>query len=182
MTKPDASTLIALFHHKWSSAILAEMAKTGGARGVVLRQRLGASQQAISAALARLIEMGLVTQNPGYGHPLRPEYVLTPEGQAAAAACARIVSATARLGVPELAGFKWHLPILWTLGEGPLRFREIARRSRPITDRSLSQSLTLLTDAELVRARLLDVRPPAPAYEALPRARNLIRALTDLAA
>ncbi len=28
--------------------------------------------------------LGLVIRNPGYGHPLRPEYILTPEGHAAA--------------------------------------------------------------------------------------------------
>ena len=182
MHDPEASKLIALFHHKWSAGILAELARTGGTRVVVLRNRLGASPQAIAAALEQLVQMGLILPNPGYGHPLRPEYVLTAEGQAAAGACARIASSTQRLGLPELPGFKWHLPILWTIGHEPVRFREIARRASPITDRALSQSLTLLTETELVRSTLLDVRPPAPVYESTRRARGLLEALTELAA
>lgn len=182
MQDPQASKLITLFHHKWSPAILAEMARSGGARGVVLRNRLGASPQAVSSALTQLIDLGLVTPNPGYGHPLRPEYVLTPEGQNAAAACARITNATHRLGAPELAGYKWPLPILWAIGSEPLRFREIARHVPPITDRALSQSLTLLTDAHLVSASLLEVRPPASVYGSTRRARALVDALGELAA
>ena len=182
MSDPEASKLIALFHHKWSAGILAELARTGGTRVVVLRNRLDASPQAIASALEQLVQMGLVAPNPGYGHPLRPEYVLTPEGQTAAAACARIASSTQRLGLPELPGFKWHLPILWTIGREPMRFREIARRATPITDRALSQSLTLLTETELVRASLLDIRPPASMYESTRRARGLVDALSELAA
>lgn len=182
MAEPSADRLIVLFHRKWSAAILSEMARTGGAKVVTLRSRLGASPQAVSAALEQLIEMGLVVPNPGYGHPLRPEYVLTPEGQSAAAACARIVDASERLGVPGLPGFKWPLPILWTLSAGAMRFGEIARRAAPITDRALSQSLAALTDARLVRAELLDMRPPTPVYEATGAARVLVRALGDLAA
>lgn len=182
MHDPESSKLIALFHHKWSAGILAELARTGGTRVVVLRSRLGASPQALASALEHLVQMGLVAPNPGYGHPLRPEYVLTPEGQAAAAACARITSSTQRLGLPELPGFKWHLPILWTIGQEPMRFREIARRASPITDRALSQSLTLLTENQLVRATLLEVRPPASVYGPTRRARALVNALGELAA
>ena len=182
MSEPEASKLIALFRRKWSAGILAELARTGGTRVVVLRNRLGASPRAIASALEGLIQMGLIAPNPGYGHPLRPEYVLTPEGQAAAAACARIASSTARLGVPELPGYKWHLPILWTIGREPRRFREIAMRVTPITDRALSQSLKLLTETELVRTSLLDVRPPATLYESTRRAKGLVEALTELAA
>lgn len=179
---PGPEKLVALFQRKWAPGLLAELARTGGTRVVVLRNRLGASPQAVASALEQLVAMGLVAPNPGYGHPLRPEYVLTPEGQAAAEACARIAQASERLGFPGLMGYRWPMPVLWTLGEGGLRFREIARRASPITDRALSQSLTLLTDARLVRAELLDVRPPAPIYGATGAARTLVRALGELAA
>ena len=182
MTESKASKLIALFHHKWSAAILAEMARIGGTRVVVLRSRLGANPQAIASALVQLIDIGLVAPNPGYGHPLRPEYVLTAEGRIAAGACARITSSTQRLGLPELPGYKWPLPVLWALGREPLRFGEIARCATPITDRALSQSLRLLTEVDLVRSSLLDVRPPASVYEPTRRAKLLIESLGVLAA
>ena len=63
-----------------------------------------------------------------------------------------------------------------------MRFREIARRAAPITDRALSQSLTLLTENQLVRASLLEVRPPASVYGPTRRARALVDALGELAA
>jgi DNA-binding HxlR family transcriptional regulator len=47
-----------------------------GERFVTLVNRLGASKDAVSATLAQLIDDGVVQRNPGYGHPLRPEYLV----------------------------------------------------------------------------------------------------------
>ncbi len=182
MSTPTADKLIRLFHRKWSVPMLAELSRGGGSRVVVLQNTLGASPAAVRQTLDHLISMNLATPNPGYGHPLRPEYILTEEGKAVADACARIQSSSDRLGLGGLVGRKWTLPILWTLNHEPLRFGEITGLARPITDRALSQSLVQLQDAELVRVDLLDTRPPANLYGLARRARAIADALADIAA
>ncbi len=71
------STLVALFHNRWSVPILAELHRQRGSRFVTLARTLGMSRESLRRTLAALIESGLVGRNPGYGHPLRPEYVLS---------------------------------------------------------------------------------------------------------
>ena len=44
--------------------------------------RLGLSRSMLTASLTQLIEAGWLQRNPGHGHPLRPEYVLTDAGRA----------------------------------------------------------------------------------------------------
>jgi DNA-binding HxlR family transcriptional regulator len=182
MQTPHADKLIRLFHRKWSVPVLAELSRTGGSRVVVLQNSLGVSPAAVRQTLDHLIEIGIATPNPGYGHPLRPEYILTDEGQAVAEACRRIQDSSARLGLDSIIGRKWTLPVLWTLAREPLRFGEITDRARPITDRALSQSLVLLQNAELISCDLLEIRPPANIYGLSRRARTITNALIDIAA
>ena len=127
--------LIALCHHRWSAPVLAELGRTGGARFVVLVNRLGVGRASLQRALAALLALGLVRRNPGYGHPLRPEYVLTPEGEEAAARCARLLAA-----VDSKAGVllrKWSLPVLVAL-RGNARFSELREALPGITARALA--------------------------------------------
>lgn len=182
MGKPNANKLIRLFHRKWSVPVLAEIARTGGTRVVVLQRSLGMSPAAVRQTLDHLIELGLVMPNPGYGHPLRPEYILTAEGQAVAESCARIQSSSNRLGLNDLIGKKWTLPVLWTLSAEPLRFGQITSLAQPITDRALSQSLVHLQSAELIRSDLLATRPPVNQYSLARRAHTIADALGDIAA
>src|ERR671932_1580387 len=93
--------LIALFHHRWSAAVLAELRRTRGTRFVVLSKSLGVGRESLRRTLDALIELGLVRRNPGYGHPLRPEYLLTRRGEAVAGRLARLPAAGD--GHPHLA-------------------------------------------------------------------------------
>ena len=178
----DADTLIRLFHRKWAVSMLAELSLTGGSRVVVLRNNLGASPAAVRQTIDHLIDLNLATPNPGHGHPLRPEYILTSLGQAAAESCMRIQSSGHRLGAGELIGRKWTLPVLWSVIGEPLRFSEIADRASPVTDRALSQSLKDLEDSKLIRRTALGSRPPAYLYGLHARAHAIASALADLAA
>ena len=117
--------LIRLFHRRWSVPLLAELSRGRGAKLVTLQHRLGASQVAVRETLDDLIAQGLVIRNPGYGHPLRPEYVLTPEGEAVGAACERIEATAQRLRVRPILLRKWPMPVLDALADGPARFGEI---------------------------------------------------------
>ena len=71
------SSLVALCHHRWSLPVLAEIGRTRGTRFATLTGRLGVTGESLRRTLAYLQEEGLVERNPGYGHPLRPEYLLT---------------------------------------------------------------------------------------------------------
>ena len=87
-----------IFHHRWSVPVLALLAEERGARLVRLSRALGASPGACRATLDALIELGLVTPNPGYGHPLRPEYILTPAGESLTEPAAAFERTARRLG------------------------------------------------------------------------------------
>jgi DNA-binding HxlR family transcriptional regulator len=143
--------LIALCHHRWSTPVLAELGRTGGARFVVLVNRLGVGRASLQRALAALVELGLVRRNPGYGHPLRPEYVLTPEGEEAAVRCARLLAAVD--GKSGVLLRKWSLPVLVALCDNA-RFSELREALPGITARALALALKDLERAGLVTRRV----------------------------
>ena len=166
--------LIALCHHRWSAPVLAELGRTRGARFVVLMNRLGVGRASLQRALAALVELGLVRRNPGYGHPLRPEYVLTPEGEQTAARCARLLAA-----VDGKAGVllrKWSLPVLVAL-RGNARFSELREALPGITARALALALKDLERAGLVTRRVEETYPPSTVYAATAEAARLQRIL-----
>lgn len=156
------STLIALCHHRWSLPVLAEIGRTRGSRFATLTGRLGVAGESLRRTLAYLHEKGLVDRNPGYGHPLRPEYVLTPSGRALAPRAQRVVRAVA--GREHVGLKKWSLPVLAELTE-PRRFSEL-RAALPVTARALALALADLESAGLVRRSVTEDRPPQTRYEA----------------
>src|SRR4051812_19869059 len=86
------------------------MNRTRGSRFATLTGTLGVSGESLRRTLAFLVEESLVARNPGHGHPLRPEYVLTERGTEIAPACADVLAA---LGPNEAVGLKkWSLPVL----------------------------------------------------------------------
>jgi len=86
-------------------------AVAGGAKFITLAHALGVSRASLSATLNHLIALGLVRRNPGHGHPMRPEYLLTDAGAALARHCAALDRPVARNGGPDLAYRKWTLPL-----------------------------------------------------------------------
>jgi DNA-binding HxlR family transcriptional regulator len=170
------STLVALCHHRWSLPILAEIGRTGGSRFATLTGRLGVSGESLRRTLAYLQDEGLVDRNPGYGHPLRPEYVTTPAGLRVAPHARGILAALA--GREDVGLKKWSLPVLATLA-GPRRFSEL-RAELPVTARGLALALKELEAAGLVRRTVTDDRPPQTRYDAAPAARRIVRAARRL--
>lgn len=173
------STLVSLLHHRWSPAILAELHRQRGSRFVTLANRVGLSRESLRRTLASLLASGLVERNPGYGHPLRPEYRLTPIGAIVAPRCADLLSALETLGAEEIGLKKWSLPVLRALDEQdrPARFSELRAGLPGVTSRALALTLKDLSAAGLVDREVTGDFPPATRYHATPRALPLLRVL-----
>jgi DNA-binding HxlR family transcriptional regulator len=156
------SSLVDLCHHRWTLPVLAEIERTRGSRFATLSGRLGVSGESLRRTLRALEADGLVARNPGYGHPLRPEYVFTRRG--------RVLGPRARALLEELSGHediglkKWSLPVLAALDE-PRRFSELRAALPEATPRALTLALKDLRSAGLVQRTVTDDYPPAVVYE-----------------
>lgn len=163
----DIHLLVKLTARAWSLDILAVMGEGVPGRQAALLHATGAGRTAFAQSLQHLTEIGLVERNPGHGHPLRPEYRLTPAGHIAAAMAARVRAVTEESDALRLRRRTWTLPILAMSGE-PRFFAEFRSVLAPITDRALSQALKAL-DAESWVARRVDPEayPLRPQYLAV---------------
>jgi DNA-binding HxlR family transcriptional regulator len=164
------SSLTALCHHRWTLPVLAEIERTQGSRFATLVGRLGVSGESLRRTLRALERDGLVARNPGYGHPLRPEYVLTSRGSPLGASAQQLLEALR--GHEEVGLKKWSLPVLAAL-DAPRRFSELRAALPEATPRALTLALKDLRAAELVRRTVLDDFPPAVVYEATPAGRRI---------
>lgn len=176
------STLVALFHNRWSVPILAELHRQRGSRFVTLSRTLGLSRESLRRTLAALIDSGLVGRNPGYGHPLRPEYVLTTAGQRIGASCRPLIEQLRRGSLEEVGLKKWSMPVVFTLAEGPLRFSELREQLEGVSPRSLALALKDLEEAGLVDRRVTEDYPPSTMYRLTERGRPLARLVGALPA
>lgn len=157
--------LIQLGSHRWLVPLLADLTAHGGARFVELVHRLGLPRDSLTRTLEAAASLGWIRRNPGHGHPLRPEYILTEAGKAAAARAATIAEAQRAIGLQPGAATRWGLPLVAGIGAGHARFNALSRLLAPATPRALSQGLTALGRHGLVTRELLDLRPPASRYE-----------------
>ena len=170
--------LVELGSHRWLVPLLADLAAHMGARFVELIHRLGLSRDSCARTLDAAARIGWVQRNPGHGHPLRPEYILTEKGRAAAARAAAIAVAQREIGLPRGAATRWGLPLVAGIGAGHDRFNALSRLLAPATPRALSQGLTALGKHGLVSREVLDLRPPASRYELTRTGRVLAEACT----
>jgi DNA-binding HxlR family transcriptional regulator len=137
------------------------MGRTRGSRFATLTGRLGVTGESLRRTLAYLRDERLVDRNPGYGHPLRPEYLLTARGRRLAPRARAVMDALA--GHEAVGLKKWSLPVLAELVE-PRRFSEL-NAALPATSRALALALKDLETAGLVRRTVTDDHPPQVSYE-----------------
>jgi DNA-binding HxlR family transcriptional regulator len=168
----STAELIALFHHRWAPPALAELARREGVRFVELQHRLGVGRESLRRALDALLALGYARRNPGYGHPLRPEYLVTASGRDAGAACARVLST----GDPDLLLRKWSVPTLAELGDDR-RFSELRARLAGVTPRALALALSELETSGLVEREVFSSRPPFAVYRTTAAGRRVRDAL-----
>jgi DNA-binding HxlR family transcriptional regulator len=174
------STLVALFHNRWSVPILAELHRQRGSRFATLARTLGMSRESLRRTLAALIESGLVGRNPGYGHPLRPEYVLTSRGDRIASRSRPVVELLRGRGLEEIGFKKWSMPVVYALSDEPLRFSELRERLEGISPRALTLALKDLEAAGVLERRVTDDYPPATSYRLAADTRRLASLVGEL--
>lgn len=162
----DIGMLVNITSRAWAIPILSSLHSGVAGRQAPLLAATGASRSAFAQSMDHLIELGLIERNPGYGHPLRPEFRLTQLGGEAAAIANRIHGVSAEEDRPLLRR-SWTLPVLTSL-HTPSHFSDIKRNLPTITDRALSQTLKSMEARNWV-CRCVDgtARPPKSIYSAV---------------
>ena len=159
---------------RWTVPVLALLAEEKGARFARLVGVLGLPRDSLVHTLAQLGAAGWVVRNPGHGHPLRPEYLLTPEGERVGAVCARMMAVRRRLDLPATSLPRWSLPIIGRLEEGDRRrFTDLRNALAPVTPRALSLNLQQMVAGRLVERQVEQSYPPVPLYGLAPAGRAL---------
>lgn len=173
----DINQIVNMTARAWCLPILDAMASGVPARQAPLLKATGAGRTSFVQSLDHLIQIGLVERNPGYGHPLRPEFRLTDKGQTAAALSKKI--GLIKTGESKaLLRRSWTIPILAKL-QRPMHFGGIKKDLGAITDRALSQSLKSMETHKWVQRDLsIDLRPPRPLYRPI----GTGKAITDVIA
>ncbi len=162
----DISLLVNITSRAWSLTILARMHEGVPGRQAALLAQTGASRTAFAQSLMHLVEHGLMERNPGHGHPMRPEYRLTPTGVQAARMAHDIQVATPQNAQNTLLRRSWTVPVL-AVSVTPKYFSDIKQTLGPITDRALSQSLRSLQSEGWMRREIApDVMPLRARYVA----------------
>lgn len=150
----------------WAIPILSSLHVGVAGRQAALLTATGASRTAFTQSMDHLIEMGIVERNPGYGHPLRPEFRLTQFGKEAAAIADKIQRVSTE-DDQRLLRKSWTLPVLTSL-QTPCHFSDIKRNLHSITDRALSQSLKSMEVKDWVHRSVDETaRPPRSIYRAV---------------
>ncbi|MEV5968175.1 winged helix-turn-helix transcriptional regulator [Kribbella sp. NPDC051952] len=173
------STLERLVHLRWAVPVLAELHRGYGGRFVNLTHSLGVGRESLSRTLTFLTEAGLIQRNPGHGHPLRPEYLLTSAGAQVAEPAAALVDVLQELEATDVGLRKWSLPIL-TLLTGERRFSELRAALPETSNRALALALKDLEAAELISRTVTTDYPPATLYGATPPGNRLAQAAERL--
>jgi DNA-binding HxlR family transcriptional regulator len=175
--EPSPAGFCGLFTHRWTAPLLAHLsAAGGGGKFVTLERALGVSKDSLARTLTVALEAGLVARNSGHGHPLRPEYVLTPAGAAAAQAVAGLQAAQAALALSPGALGRWGLPTLGVLHPQAARFNVVARALAPVTPRALTAAFATLSQNALITRTVAPSGPIAATYAVTVRGAPLAHA------
>ena len=173
----DPAAIARLFQLRWSvPAVVALHELGGGAKLITVVNRLGTGRESVVRTLGRLVEEGWVARNPGYGHPLRPEYVLTAGGKRLAPRAKRLLDALDEIDARDVGLRKWSLGIVAAIAGGCSRHSEI-RAQLPVTARAMSLAFKNLGDAGLVERVVYDSVPPEVVYRLTPRGAGLVGGL-----
>lgn len=178
--RPELAPVIDLFHRSFAVPIVAILYRDKGAKFVTLANQLPASRATINLTLKYLMAKDLVMRNAGYGHPMRPEYILSEVGQRIGPHCMELVRAVAQLKVDDVAFRKWPMPVVAAIGRGADRFGEIAESLKVISPRALTGALKDLGEVSLVDREVTGSWPPHPNYHLSKAGRVLVPVLDEI--
>lgn len=185
MTHPKSNprqVLPVLFHRRWAAPILAELHPEGGAKIVTLARRTGATTQTARRTLDYLHGLELAFPNSGYGHPLRPEWLLAPRAAPLSEPCGELVQRLKRADAMELGLRKWSMPTLAAIAAGDDRFNAIFTSFAGVTPRAISLALRDMAAAAFIRREVVDGHPPSPVYTLAPAGAAMVPTLDRLLA
>ena len=180
----NTPTLNQIFARRWAVPILAQLAGTQGSKLVTLTNALDGSRAAIKASLQLLVALDLVHPNPGHGHPMRPEYLLTAKGKLISKPAAALVRSLDHANLLDSGLKKWSMPTIYAIDTGAHRFAAItAALSTPqttVTDRAISLTLTDLHTISLIHRTLVPGPPPRNQYTLTRQSKRLTPILADI--
>ncbi len=163
----DINLIVNVTSRAWSLSILSLMHEGVVGKPAPLIAASGAGRTAFTQSLNHLIELELLARNPGHGHPLRPEFILTEKGIELAAMAHRIQPLAARDSNSLLLRKAWTLPVL-AVSREPKFFSQIKRDLGSITDRALSQSLKHLQSHNWIERHVVaEMHPPRAHYRVI---------------
>jgi len=175
---PNSRELTRLSAGRWLIPLLALAGAGHGLRFAEAVRQLGLARGVARAGLDALIAGGWLVRNPGHGHPLRPEYLLTGQGKVLGAWSEAVMAARAELGLAPEALTRWTLPLVDALSGGEARFGELATALAPVSPRALSLTMKAALAERLVSRRLEASFPPVPVYALTTRGQRLALALS----
>ncbi len=169
----DKIAFVKLCSRSWSVRALALMAEGVPARVSPVAHAAGTGRTAMTTSFRHLVEIGLLRRASGHGHPLRPEFELTQEGERTARWGRHLGQLLDDQEAWQLIKFSWTLPVLAALKHRD-RFNDLATALNPITDRALAQTLARLEESGWVE-RSVDAtaRPPIVRYNAIGVAKKI---------
>lgn len=177
----EGASLARLFHYRWALPVIAELHRGRGAKQVTLLHRLEVGRSTLKRTLDALIELGLVLPNPGHGHPMRPELILSPTGKVLGPASQKLMCALQKAELVELALRKWSMPVVHTVSAQARRYGELQHELPNSTPRALARTLKDLCHAQLIERSILGGYPPVPLYALSSRRPAITRSLGELA-
>lgn len=172
--------LVRCSQHRWTLPILGHMHRLGGARHIELVTGLRINRDSLRVTLDWLIAEGWIARNPGYGHSLRPEYILTPSGTPLGRPAVEVVEAIEALGVEDAALRKWALALVFLTARSPMRFAGLKAALPGVTPRALTVALKALASAGLIDRDVEEGYPPQVIYRATSKGHLLAKRLGGL--
>lgn len=168
----NLARLIQLVHYRWNIAIIAELDRTQGAKFFTLVNRLSLSRSSLARCLDSLIAQGMVRRNSGYGHPMRPEYLLSRKGRLLSQDCIALLDLLRGRRQEAFAFRKWTLPLVAAIGSRETRFGELKSVLSTVSPRALTLGLKELERHRWIRRAVTQDYPPTTGYrlakEAIP--------------
>lgn len=165
--------LVKLSEKAWALTALALIKRGTPIRVAVLASAAGTTRSSMRPSIRHLYELGLLVDNPGHGHPMRPEAKLTLAGEYWARIALDLEQLDHGYEERRLIRLNWTLPML-RVAHAPVRFSELRNTLAPVRDSALSLSLRRLEKSEwLEREVNSHSRPPQVAYVAINRGREI---------